>query len=140
MVFGALNINRLIGAAKRALKEGRPAEAEQTLWEASQQLKSAKTLTRLREVYSMLEGLYKKDARETELLDLYRHWLEDDADNPEVLRSMARIYVKHKECSPVIKEVYRKAIQYFPDEALILVGLAECLIKEGRQDRESLQI
>lgn len=140
MVFGALNVNRLIGAARKALKEGRPAEAEQILWEASQQLKGAKNVARLREVFSMLEGLYKKDARETELLDLYRHWLEDDPDNPDVLRSMARIYVKHRDCSPVVKEIYRKTIQFFPDEALILVGLAECLMKEGREDRESLQI
>lgn len=139
-ILTGMKIGRLMGNARRAFRAGRIREAEEYLWEAIRLLEVTPNLTRMREAFSLLEEGYRKAYPEEQLLELYRRWIQRDPENPEVIRSLARVYVKRGECARAVLEVYRKALTFYPDDAVILVGYGECLIKEGKSDGESIEV
>lgn len=129
-----------IRQARKLISQGQFEEAEELLWEAISVLEKAKDLTRMREAFGILEELQKSRGWEENLFEVYRKWIQRDPENPEVLRALSRFYVRKKDCSPLAIKIYEKTLAFHPDEAIVLTGYAECLIRMGKKDEETLKI
>ncbi|MFN4182971.1 MAG: tetratricopeptide repeat protein, partial [bacterium] len=129
-----------IRQARKFISQGHFEEAEELLWEAISVLEKAKDLTGMREAFGILEELQKSRGWEENLFEVYRKWIQRDPENPEVLRALSRFYVRKKDCSPLAIKIYEKTLTFHPDEAVVLTGYAECLIRSGKRDEETLKV
>ncbi len=129
-----------IRQAKRLFHQGQWEEAEELLWEAIRLLEKAKDLTRMREAFGILEEMHKSRGWEENLFDVYRKWIQRDPENPDVLRALARFYVRKKDCSPLALRIFEKTIVFHPDDAVVLTGYGDCLIRAGKRDEATVKL
>ncbi|MHA2642125.1 MAG: tetratricopeptide repeat protein [bacterium JZ-2024 1] len=129
-----------MNAAARAQREGQHDKAQDLLWEAVKLAEESRTPNLMIEALQRLEAIILHTGDEARVLNFYREWLSYQPENTYALHQLAKQYARSGECSATAREIYRRALRYYPDDLAVLTALGDCLIEAGDESPEAIAV